>query len=89
MEELLRKMEVEKLNYSVIKNWYVEFKANIEKCRVASKHDAEYIFSNEYAVANKIYEKLFGALWGLKAVGYISLEVCDDCVDELIATFDF
>ena len=34
-------------------------KANIEKCRVASKHDAEYIFSNEYAVANKIYEKLF------------------------------
>lgn len=89
MEKLFERMKEERLNHAVIKNWYSEFKANIEKCRIAYSLDEEYYGLTDYNKANENYDHLFGALWGLVTVGYISMELFDKYVDELITAFDF
>lgn len=82
-------METENLNYTVIKNWYFEFKACLKKCEIAHDSNKEYIFSEDYKKAIEIYENLHGALWGLETVNYISIELCAEYTVELITMFDF
>lgn len=89
MENLIKRMENEGMNTAVIKDWYKEFKDCLNKCKSLSENGQVYVFSEEYEKSNRLYGKLYGALWGFVTIGYISLELKDRYIDELIDSFRF
>lgn len=89
MKELFERMELEGMNVVVAKNWFEEFNACLNKCEALYNNGQVYITTDEYKKSQELYENLYGFIWGLEIVRYITTELSSKYVDELIDSYNF
>ena len=75
MEKLFERMEVEKLSYAVIENWFREFQKATAQLKDLRENNVFYFDSITNKKANELYNNLVGALWALDTTEYITGEL--------------
>lgn len=89
MKELIERMQLEGMDVVIVKSWFKEFNACLDKCKALNNDGQLYFNSDSYKEADRLYKNLYGFVLGLSSLYYITTELAFKYIDELIDSFNF
>ncbi len=87
LEALIKRMKEDGHDTVAVRDWNDCFLKNIGKCREKAMDGKPWVMGDSYAEAEQMYGNIYGFLWALASVGYITGDAREECSRELMESF--